>query len=342
MIIVTGGAGAIGSALIWRLNQLGTDRILVVDNLGSSEKWRNLAPLRFDDYLHKDVFAQWLAAGKVPAEVKAIVHLGACSSTTQTNADYLAENNYRYTRQIAEWALPKNVRMIYASSAATYGDGKHGYHDDEAGAGKLIPLNAYGYSKQLFDLWAIRTRASQRIAGLKFFNVFGPNEYHKGSMTSAVFNSFHQIGATGQMKLFKSYHPDYADGAQQRDFIYIKDCVEVMAWLLEQPQVNGIFNVGTGVARSWLDLAHAVFQAMGRPPAIEFIEMPPGLARQYQYYTRAEMQKLQSAGCPVKFRSLEEGVTDYVVNYLSADSPYLSPSPSRPATADPATRFDAA
>lgn len=324
MIIVTGGAGAIGSALIWRLNQLGIDKILVVDELGSSEKWKNLAPLSFADYVHKNVFAEWLSAGRVPVATQAIVHLGACSTTTQTNADYLAENNYRYSRLVAEWALARDVRMIYASSAATYGDGRHGYRDDEGTAARLRPLNAYGYSKQLFDVWAIRTGAIRRMAGLKFFNVFGPNEYHKGSMTSAVYNAFHQIRATGKMRLFKSHRPDYADGQQQRDFIYTKDCVEVIAWLLGSQQVCGIYNVGTGMARSWLDLAHAVFGAMGLPPAIEYVDMPQGLARQYQYFTQAEMQKLQAVACPVRFRSLEEGVSDYVANYLATDSPYLA------------------
>ena len=326
-------ADAGGGALIWRLNQLGIDRILVVDDLGSSEKWRNLAPLTFSDYVHKNVFAQWISSGNVPVVADAIVHLGACSTTTEKNVDYLAENNYRYSKYVAEWALANHVRLIYASSAATYGDGQQGYRDDESLASTLLPLNPYGYSKQLFDLWAIRSGVMDRMAGLKFFNVFGPNEYHKGSMTSAVFNSFHQIGANGNIKLFKSGHPNYADGQQKRDFVYIKDCVEVMAWLLDNPSANGLFNVGTGVARSWLDLAHAVFAAMGKTPSIEFVDMPATLSRQYQYFTQADMRKLQGVGCPVKFRTLEEGVSDYVQNYLATDMPYLSPArPNRDAS----------
>jgi ADP-L-glycero-D-manno-heptose 6-epimerase len=323
MIVVTGGAGFIGSAVVWKLNQQGIERILVVDNLGTSEKWRNLSHLTFDDYVHKDEFLRLIDQGTLSPKPQAIIHLGACSSTTELNADYLHANNYRYTRTLAEWCLAHDVRFIYASSAATYGDGSRGYSDDDARARSLRPLNQYGYSKQLFDLWALRTGALQRIVGLKFFNVFGPNEYHKGDMRSVVCKSFEQILATGKVKLFKSDSPQYADGGQQRDFVYVKDCVEAIWWLLHQ-SLGGLFNLGSGEARSWNDLVSAVFAAMDRPRTIEYIDMPEALRGRYQNFTQADMAKLRATGCPVKFHRLEDAVRDYVVNYLATDQRYLS------------------
>jgi len=321
MYIVTGGAGFIGSAVVWKLNQLGIDDILVVDELGTSDRWRNLTPLRFDDYLHKDEFLR-LVERSALAKPTAVVHLGACSSTTERDADYLMENNYRYTRRLAEWCLAGDTRFIYASSAATYGDGRLGYRDDDATTRRLRPLNAYGYSKQIFDLWALRTGALDKIVGLKFFNVFGPNEYHKEDMASVVFKSFHQIEATGRVQLFKSTVPEFGDGGQMRDFVYVKDCVDVIAWLLESA-IGGIFNLGTGRARSWNDLTHSVFSAMQRPPQIDYVEMPQALRGKYQNFTEAAMGKLQAAGCPVRFRSLEQAVWDYVVHHLATDDPHL-------------------
>jgi ADP-L-glycero-D-manno-heptose 6-epimerase len=322
MIVVTGGAGFIGSALVWKLNQLGVRRILVVDQLETSEKWRNLAHLVFEDYMPKDQFLRALEQGTFAERPRAVVHLGACSSTTERDADFLLANNYRYTRTLAEWCLARGVRFIYASSAATYGDGSHGYSDRDDITPGLRPLNQYGYSKQLFDLWALRTRALDTISGLKFFNVFGPNEYHKDDMSSVVLKAYHQVLASGQVRLFKSYRDDYPDGGQQRDFIYVKDCLDVMAWLIEN-RVGGLFNVGTGQARTWNDLAHAVFRAMGRKPKIEYIEMPEALQGRYQYFTQADMTRLRAAGYRQPFTSLEDAVSDYVNGYLAASTPYL-------------------
>ncbi len=326
MIIITGGAGFIGSAALWKLNTLGEDRVLVVDELGTDEKWQNLNHLAFDDYLHKDEFLRRIESS--PATLPrptAVVHLGACSSTTQRDADYLHRNNYAYTRTVAEWCLSRDVRFIYASSAATYGDGSQGYSDDDAVTPTLRPLNAYGWSKQLFDLWALRSGAIRKMTGLKFFNVFGPNEYHKGDMASVVFKAVGQIESEGFVRLFKSYLPKYSDGGQLRDFIYVKDCVDVIDWLMHRP-VHGVFNLGCGRARTWNDLVKAVFAAMGRPPRIEMIEMPEALRGKYQYFTQAEMSKLTAAGCPVKFHTLEEAVSDYVRNYLLAPTRYLTAS----------------
>lgn len=323
MIIVTGGAGFIGSALVWRLNRQGIDDILVVDELGGEEKWRNLASLRFADYLHKDEFLAAIQSPAFELRPRAVVHLGACSSTTEQDADFLMRNNYRYTRTLADWALAREARFIYASSAATYGDGARGYSDNDAVTPTLLPLNKYGYSKQLFDLWALRSAALAGMVGLKFFNVYGPNEYHKGDMASVVFKAFHQIRQHGLVRLFKSEHPEYADGGQMRDFIYVKDCVEVIAWLVDHAEVTGLFNLGAGTARTWNDLARAVFAAMELPPRIEFIDLPESLRGRYQYFTRAEMQKLREADAPVDFPPLEDSVRDYVQGYLMREQPYL-------------------
>ncbi len=323
MIIVTGGAGFIGSALVWKLNRQGVDRIVIVDELGTGAKWRNLVRLSFEDVIHKEEFLRRVEQDSLGPKPRAIVHLGACSSTTEQDADFLLENNYRYTRTLAEWAMARDVRFIYASSAATYGDGRLGYSDDDALTPRLRPLNMYGYSKQLFDLWALRTGALRRIVGLKFFNVFGPNEYHKDDMASVASKAHGQIQETGRVRLFRSYRDDFDDGGQQRDFVYVKDCVDVIWWLLEQPQVTGLFNVGTGAARSWNDLAHSVFAAMGRPAEIDYIEMPEALRGRYQYFTQAETSALRAAGCPVDFEPLEASVRDYVRNYLETDDPFL-------------------
>ncbi len=323
MIIVTGGAGFIGSAFVWKLNQEGIDDILIVDQLGTDDKWKNLVNRRFIDYIYKDNFLQMICSDKVPSKISAIVHMGACSSTTERDADYLWHNNYVYTRQLAEWALEHNIRFIYASSAATYGDGTQGFSDDHGRMSQLRPINMYGYSKQIFDLWVLRQKLENRMAGIKFFNVFGPNEYHKGDMSSVVFKAFYQIKETGKVKLFKSYKKKYKDGGQMRDFVYVKDSVDVMWWLLNNPKINGIFNLGTGKARTWNDLIKAVFAAMKKKTNIEYFAMPQALRNQYQYFTEAEMTKLKKAGCPVKFSSLEDSVRDYVVSYLQKPDPHL-------------------
>ncbi|MBP6915466.1 MAG: ADP-glyceromanno-heptose 6-epimerase [Smithellaceae bacterium] len=323
MIIVTGGAGFIGSAFVWRLNREGIKDIIIVDQLGTDDKWKNLVGLTFTDYIHKDEFIEMAIADEVPFEVSSVVHMGACSSTTERDADYLWENNYLYSREVADWALRHNARFIYASSAATYGDGSSGFSDDHEIISRLKPSNMYGYSKQVFDLWVLKNKLENKMAGIKFFNVYGPNEYHKGDMVSVIYKAFHQIQETGKVRLFKSYKKEYPDGGQMRDFIYVKDCANVMWWLLENPSVNGIYNLGTGKARTWNDLIAAVFSSMGRKTNIQYIEMPEPLRNQYQYFTQAQMDKLKKAGCHVNFSSLEDSVRDYVTNYLQNADPYL-------------------
>lgn len=315
MIIVTGGAGFIGSAFVSFLNQKGIDDIVIVDHLGTTEKWKNLVGKRYSEYIHKDKFIE-LLLDDMFCDVEAIVHLGACSSTTEKDADYLYENNINYTRILMEWAVEKNVRFIYASSAATYGDGSNGYSDSDKDIYKHHPLNMYGYSKQFIDETAFKNGMLDMVCGLRFFNVFGPNEYHKGSMTSVVYNAFHQIKESGSVNLFKSYHPDYSDGEQMRDFIYVKDVISIIYWLMKNPKINGVYNVGTGKARTWNDLVKATFSALDIAPEIKYIEMPTHLKGKYQYYTQAETKKLELAGWKRGYTSLEDAVKDYVVNYL--------------------------
>lgn len=317
MIVVTGGAGFIGSAVIWRLNQMGEENIVIVDALRTKEKWKNLSGLKFADIYHKTEFYNRVVEENLPFDLDAIIHMGACSSTTETDADYLLSNNYRYTLELVKYALPRKARFIYASSAATYGDGSNGYDDDENKLNELKPLNMYGYSKHLFDLWAKRMGVLDKITGLKFFNVFGPNEYHKGDMKSLVCKAFDQINNTGKIKLFKSYKSEYKDGEQKRDFIYIKDAVDIVLYFLENKEKNGIFNVGTGNARTWNDLAAGIFKAMDKPDSIEYIDMPDNLKDKYQYFTQANMCKLKNIGYNKEFTSLEASVDDYVKNYLN-------------------------
>lgn len=323
MFIVTGGAGFIGSAFVWKLNSEGIDDILVVDEHEGSLKWKNLSHRRYADYIHKDKFLKILNDGKLSSRPRAIIHMGACSSTTEQDEDFLMQNNYRYTQTLAKWSLKNNVRFIYASSAATYGDGSQGFSDDDSTTLSLKPLNLYGHSKQIFDLWVLKNKLDDKMVGIKFFNVFGPNEYHKGDMKSVVFKAFCQIREEGRVRLFKSYKPEYKDGEQVRDFIYIKDCADVMWWFLQNPEINGIFNLGTGKARSWNDLVRGVFASMGKEPDIEYIEMPEEIKKKYQYLTEAVMEKLKRAKCPVRFRSLEEGIEDYIKNYLQTKNWYL-------------------
>jgi ADP-L-glycero-D-manno-heptose 6-epimerase len=324
MFIVTGGAGFIGSAFVWKLNQMGIDDVLIVDDLGHGEKWKNLRGLKYADYVHKSQFLKVFLEGGTNPCVEALVHMGACSSTTETDAEYLMDNNYRYTQGLVAECAEKGIRFINASSAATYGDGSLGFSDDETDLGRLRPLNMYGYTKQLLDVWAQRNGLLDKMASLKFFNVFGPNEYHKDSMRSVVCKAYEQITETGRLTLFRSHRPDYADGEQKRDFVSVKDCVDVMWWLVKNPEVCGIFNLGTGTARSFNDLGRAVFAAMGREPAIDYVDTPEAIRAKYQYYTRAEMDKLRAAGYEAPFTPLEEAVADYVGNHLAADDPYLT------------------
>jgi len=313
MIVVTGAAGFIGSRIATQLNRRGRRDLFLVDHLACSEKWKNLRSLVYEDYLDRSELMGFLDGGP---KIEAIIHMGACSTTTERDADFLMQNNYRYTRQLASWCLANDVRFIYASSAATYGDGSHGYVDDESTIDILDPLNMYGYSKHLFDQIARQNDWFDRIVGLKLFNVYGPNESFKGDMASVVYKAFHQIRNTGQVKLFKSYHPDFVDGGQRRDFVYVKDVVNVVMFFLKNPGINGLFNLGTGLARSFEDLAKATFKAMGVPAKIEFIDMPENLKAKYQYFTQADMRKLKRSGYKAAFMSLEEGVGDYVRGYL--------------------------
>ncbi|MHC4681721.1 MAG: ADP-glyceromanno-heptose 6-epimerase [Planctomycetota bacterium] len=323
MIIVTGGAGFIGSALIAALNARKITDVLVVDELGTDRKWQNLRNLLFADYVEKDDFLQMVIEDKLDSPVEAIFHLGACSDTTETNASYLLKNNYEYSKLLAQWAMDTDVRFVYASSAATYGDGSAGFSDNEQNIENLRPMNMYGYSKHLFDLWARRAGLLKKMVGLKYFNVFGPNEYHKGDMRSFVVKAFEQINASGKVRLFKSDKPEFKDGEQLRDFIYVRDAVEMTLFFLEHPQLSGLFNIGTGEARTWNDLVIAVFVGMGRKPSIEYIDMPASVRNQYQYFTRADMSKLRKAGYTKPTMSLEDAIRDCVQNYLQ-EGKYLA------------------
>jgi ADP-L-glycero-D-manno-heptose 6-epimerase len=317
-VLVTGGAGFIGSALVWALNRRGCERIIVCDRLGTDEKWRNLTPLCFADYVEADDLLLRLQNNTL-GKFNLALHLGACSSTTERDASYLIRNNYEFTKDLATWALSQKTRFVYASSAATYGDGSAGMEDDDSRLDALRPLNMYGCSKHLFDLHARRTGFLDRIVGLKYFNVFGPNEDHKGDMRSVVHKSFAQVKTDGVIRLFKSYRPDYRDGEQKRDFLYVKDAVAMTLHLAASEKANGLFNIGSGAARTWLDLARAVFAALKREPKIEFVEMPESIRDKYQYFTQANLARLRAAGYTAPVTSLEDAVIDCVRNYLVPD-----------------------
>jgi ADP-L-glycero-D-manno-heptose 6-epimerase len=320
MIVITGGAGFIGSAIVWRLNQLNKTNIIIVDELGKDEKWKNLVGLRYEDFVHKNEFIEQILDDIVPYNIESIIHMGANSSTTEKDADHLMTNNFHYTKELAKYCLEKNIRFIYASSAATYGDGSLGFDDNESKIEVLRPLNMYGYSKQLFDLWAKRNKILDKIAGIKYFNVYGPNEYHKGDMRSVVHKAFEQIRDTGRVRLFKSHNPKYKDGEQLRDFVYVKDAVDMTLYFFDHPEKNGIFNVGAGKARTWNDLVKALFNSVAKPLYIEYIDLPENLREKYQYFTEANLSKIRSAGYTHSTASLEEGINDYVKNYLATNS----------------------
>jgi ADP-L-glycero-D-manno-heptose 6-epimerase len=328
MIIVTGAAGFIGSVIVKHLNDLGERQLLLCDYFGNDDKWKNLRGLKYEAFVPVDQLFEhpiWKKAGGV----RAIYHMGACSDTTELNMDFLYRNNVEFTNRLLTLAAQKDIPIVYASSAATYGAGEQGYSDDHQGISRLRPLNKYGYSKQLSDEWILRQKKKPKVwFGVKFFNVFGPNEYHKGKMSSVVFQSFNQIRDVGEVKLFKSHRPDYQDGEQLRDFVYVKDVVRAMVELLaagkKKPALSGIYNLGTGEARSFHDLVKATFRSMELEPRIKFIDMPPELRNQYQYYTQAEMGKLRKALPKFRFLSLEEAVKDYVKNHLAQEDAYLS------------------
>ncbi len=315
-IIVTGAAGFIGRNTVAELNARGKNELILVDDLGKDEKWKNLVGLRYEDIVSPEEFLGLIEDGAF-ADATSIIHLGACSATTEKDADYLLRNNYQYTRVLCNWAQSNEIRFVYASSAATYGDGAEGYNDSDEVTPSLKPLNMYGYSKHIFDLWALKQGLFENIVGLKYFNVFGPYEDHKGDMRSVVSKSYEQVRATGVVKLFKSYKPQYKDGEQLRDFISVKDAVDVTLHFALQDAAapGGLLNCGTGKARTWVDLVTAVFDAMGLPPKIEFIEMPQQLQGKYQYFTEASENKLRAAGYTKPFTSLEEGVREYVHGY---------------------------
>jgi ADP-L-glycero-D-manno-heptose 6-epimerase len=316
--LVTGGAGFIGSALVWALNRCGCENIVICDILGTNEKWRNLVPLRFADYVEAESLLPLLQSGAL-GKFDLVLHMGACSSTTEKDATYLIKNNYEFTKDLAVWSLANKVRFVYASSAATYGDGSAGMEDDDAKLDTLRPLNMYGYSKHLFDLHAKRAGFLNKIVGLKYFNVFGPNEDHKGDMRSLVHKSFAQVQNENLIRLFKSYRKDFRDGEQKRDFLYVKDAVAMTLHLAANKKAGGLFNIGSGKARTWIDLANSVFAALNKKPKIEFIEMPETIRDKYQYFTQADISRLRAAGYKQPIASLENAVADYVQSYLVQD-----------------------
>jgi ADP-L-glycero-D-manno-heptose 6-epimerase len=319
-ILVTGGAGFIGSALVWALNQRGRSEIVITDFLGSDEKWKNLVPLKYADYVEADQFRARLAANaNAFGRFSAVFHLGACSATTEKNAAYLIDNNYAVTKELATWSLAQESRFVYASSAATYGDGAQGMDDQSDQLHRLRPLNMYGYSKHLFDLHAQRDGWLRRIVGVKYFNVFGPNEDHKADMRSLVNKAYQQILTSGRVQLFRSHKPEYKDGEQMRDFLYVKDAIEMTLHFAENPtglRAAGLYNLGSGEANTWLTLTRAIFAALDREPKIEFIDMPEVLRGKYQYYTKADISKLRATDYARPMTALTDAVADYVRNFL--------------------------
>lgn len=327
MYVITGGAGFIGSNVAHILETEGAGELVIVDRLRDADKWRNVAKRTLRDIVMPENLHAFLAENK--REVTAIVHMGAISSTTERDADLIIENNFRLSRDLWAWCADNDKPYIYASSAATYGDGAEGFDDDMSpnGLAKLRPLNPYGWSKLLFDRWVAAELAADRArppqwAGLRFFNVYGPNEYHKGRMQSVV-SQIQPLAEKGEpCRLFQSHHPDYEDGGQLRDFISVDDCAAVIAWLLQTPSASGIFNLGTGSARSFADLARAVYAAMDTEFAVEFVPTPEDIRDKYQYFTEAKMERLRDAGYSGQFTSLEDGVGRYVRDHLANDDPY--------------------
>ena len=323
MIVITGGAGMIGSMIAWHLNNLGRDDLVIVDDIQHPDQWQNLVKRRYQNYLDKSELACFLAA---KPKIDAIIHMGAISATTERDFNKLVQNNIRYSQFLWEWCAENKVPYLYASSAATYGAGEEGY-DDTCDVNSLRPLNGYGYSKQYFDQWALQQTANKKPTppqwqGFKFFNVYGPNEYHKERMASVSFHTFNQFKADGTVKLFKSHLAGYEDGMQLRDFVYVKDAAAAVVHFVNNLCESGIYNIGTGHARAFKDLASAVMTSLGKTPNITYIDMPEDLRGKYQYFTEAKMLKLADAGYTEKFHTLEEGVRDYVQNYLMQTDPY--------------------
>ncbi len=315
MIVVTGAAGFIGSCMVNKLNNKGHKDIVIVDDFTNDEKNRNILHKIFREKIHRDNFFEWLDQNN--GSVDFILHIGARTDTTEFNKAVFDKLNLNYSKDVWKACIKYKIPLIYASSAATYGLGELGYKDDHAIIDKLKPLNPYGESKNEFDKWVLNQEDKQLFwAGLKFFNVYGPNEYHKGRMASVIFHAFNQIKETGKVKLFRSHKPEFKDGHQLRDFIYVKDVVDVIYFLMNLKEKSGIYNLGTGKARTFLDLAKATFKAMDRKPEIEFIDTPADIREKYQYFTEAPMEKLRKAGYDKPFYSLEEGIEEYVQEFL--------------------------
>lgn len=322
MILITGAAGFIGSVMVWKLNTRGIDSIVGVDRFHSGEKWKNLRKLRFHDWIDRGDLFEWLPENA--ATIDAVIHLGACTDTTERDVDYFAQTNFEYSKRLWRFCAEYQKPYLYASSAATYGAGERGYRDDESIVPDLKPLNPYGWSKQIFDRWALNQERRPPVwYGFKFFNVYGPNEYHKGRMMSVVYQAFCQAKQTGTIRLFKSHKDGFKDGEQKRDFVYVKDVVDVLYFFLRNEPVSGIYNVGAGSARSFNDLADSVFSALDMKPSIEYFDMPENLRKQYQYFTESPVEKLKKAGYMGKINDLKSGVMDYVKNHLDTDDPYL-------------------
>ena len=317
MIVITGGAGFIGSALVWKFNEAGEKNLIVVDREdGNAAKWENLKKRAYNDFIWHDEFITRLEANAFKGAVNAVFHMGASSDTTEMDRDFLRANNSAYSERIAKWCLANNVYFCYASSAAAYGNGELGFSDDDKLTPRLKPLNPYGQSKLDFDVWVLKHGLGPMMTGFRFFNVYGPNEYHKGHMRSMLEKGLEQIHSGGKIRLFKSYKREYPDGGQKRDFVYIKDVVDAMFWFFVNQKWKGIYNLGQGRAESWNELAGALFNACGKPVNIEYFDMPGNLKKQYQYFTEADMTKFKSTGCPVKFKTISAGASDYVRNHL--------------------------
>ncbi len=318
-VLITGGAGFIGSALTWYLNTLGIEDIIIVDALGKSEKWRNLAPLKFEEYFEADNFLNWLKEDEKllsSLNVKYVFHMGACTSNTEKDASYLVENNFAFTKHLYNATSLSKARFIYASSASTYGDGSNGMSDTDENLSVLRPLTMYSYSKHMFDLWLCKRGELKDAIGLKYFNIFGPNEYHKESMRSLIYKAYDQIQKVGSADLFKSYNPDFEDGMQKRDFLYVKDAVKMTFALATNPNAKGIYNIGSGIATTWLDFIRPIFKALNKPEKINFIEMPESMRSKYQYYTCANIDKLRGSGFIEKTYSIEDAVKECILDYL--------------------------
>jgi ADP-L-glycero-D-manno-heptose 6-epimerase len=322
MLVVTGGAGFIGSALVWALNRAGYEDILVVDTLETQGKWKNLRGKQFTDVVPPDDFLPALEG--FGDDIEAILHIGAVTDTSDPDADKMYARNTLYTRALAVHAMAQDIRFIYASSASVYGDGAQGFSDDDALTPSLLPMNPYAFSKWLSDTEMIREGWTEEIVSLRFFNVFGPNEYHKGRMASVVWHAVNQVRETGKMQLFQSHKEGYGDGEQRRDFVYVKDLCDVVLWFLEHPEANGIYNLGTGQARTFNDLASAIFSALDMPRDVTYVPTPENIRASYQYFTEADLTKLRAAGYNNPFTSLETAVKDYVGGYLqNVSNPYL-------------------